>query len=97
MRKSISRAWLARAGEGRRYRELPRFPATTRDIAFIAPQELTHERIGGVLREAREPLLVETRLFDVFSDPTGEKVARGEKIAGVLVDISRAGADTHRR
>ena len=61
------------------YRELPKFPAMTRDIAFVAPQELAHQRILEVLGAAKEPLLVGVELFDVFTDATGEKVPVNHK------------------
>lgn len=57
-----------------RYRELPRFPAVTRDIALIAPSTLAHQRIVEVLKNAGEPLLQEVELFDVFTDASGARV-----------------------
>jgi phenylalanyl-tRNA synthetase beta chain len=62
-----------------RYREIPRFPAVTRDIAMIAPLNLPHSDIASVLAGASEPLLVNVELFDVFTDPTGEKVPADKK------------------
>jgi phenylalanyl-tRNA synthetase beta chain len=61
------------------YRELPRFPAVTRDIAFVAPQDLAHQRILEVLGAAKEPLLAGVELFDVFTDASGEKVPVNHK------------------
>jgi len=57
-----------------KFRDLPRFPATTRDIALLAPRDLTHERIVSVLHAEKEPLLAGVELFDVFADPTGAKI-----------------------
>jgi phenylalanyl-tRNA synthetase beta chain len=65
-----------------RFRELPRFPHTTRDIALVAPAELPHGRVVEVLTSAREPLLQEVTLFDVFTDPTGVRVPAGAKSLG---------------
>lgn len=63
------------AGEGsRKYREIARFPASTRDLALLAPLDLAHERIVATLNAASEPLLAGVELFDLFSDPSGEKV-----------------------
>ena len=45
----------------------------------MAPLTLSHDRIRSVLGSAHEPLLAETRLFDVFSDPSGEKIAADKK------------------
>jgi phenylalanyl-tRNA synthetase beta chain len=67
------------ADAARKYREIPRFPATTRDIAMLAPLALTHESIASALAKANEPLLAGVELFDVFSDPTGGKVPADRK------------------
>jgi phenylalanyl-tRNA synthetase beta chain len=63
----------------KRYREIPRFPATARDIALLAPLSLAHAEIEASLRRAKEPLLAEVELFDVFTDPTGVKVPADKK------------------
>jgi len=63
----------------KKYREIPRFPATSRDIAFLAPLDLQHDVIGATLAKANEPLLANVELFDVFMDATGEKVAADKK------------------
>jgi phenylalanyl-tRNA synthetase beta chain len=63
----------------RKYREIPRFPATARDIALLAPLHLTHALIEQTLRGANEPLLAEVELFDVFADPMGERVPADKK------------------
>jgi len=72
--------WKAAAPDtAQKYREIPRFPATSRDIAMLAPLSLSHEAIAAVLTKAKEPLLAEVELFDVFTDPTGAKVPDGKK------------------
>lgn len=63
----------------RRFAGIDRFPATSRDIALVAPTELAHAAVARVLESAREPLLERVELFDVFTDPTGEKIAAGKK------------------
>jgi phenylalanyl-tRNA synthetase beta chain len=62
-----------------RYNEIPRFPAVTRDIAMLAPLDLTHETITSSLASAKEPLLVGAELFDVFIDPSGAKIPTDKK------------------
>jgi phenylalanyl-tRNA synthetase beta chain len=57
---------LARGGSAKRFRELDRYPAITRDIAIIVPQKLTHAEISRVIREPTEPLLEKVQLFDLF-------------------------------
>jgi phenylalanyl-tRNA synthetase beta chain len=58
----------------RKYREIPRFPAVTRDVAMLAPLNLEHARITAAFTDAKEPLLASVELFDVFTDPTGAKI-----------------------
>ncbi|HEY2342956.1 MAG TPA: phenylalanine--tRNA ligase subunit beta [Chthoniobacteraceae bacterium] len=71
--------WLNSAAGAKAYREIPRFPAVTRDIAIIAPIQLTHGRVWTVLQAAKEPLLAEVELFDLFSDPSGQKIPADKK------------------
>jgi phenylalanyl-tRNA synthetase beta chain len=63
----------------KRYNEIPRFPAVTRDIAMLVPLELAHETITSSLASAKEPLLAGTELFDVFVDPSGAKIPADKK------------------
>ena len=63
----------------RRFKELPKFPAMTRDIAMLAGTDIPHGKIEAVLLGAKEPLLVDVELFDVFTDPEGLKVPAGQK------------------
>ncbi len=78
-RRSCSTRGSNRRRAPKRYTEVPRFPAVTRDIAFIAPVALAHSRIVEALREPKEALLADVSLFDVFTDPTGEKVPADKK------------------
>ncbi len=70
---------LDRSGAAKKYREIPRFPSTTRDIALLAPLTLAHEQIATTLSAASEPLLEHVEIFDVFTDPTGAKVPADKK------------------
>jgi len=63
----------------KKYRDIPRFPATTRDIAMLAPLDLAHDRIATALAGANEPLLAGVELFDVFTDATGAKIPADKK------------------
>jgi phenylalanyl-tRNA synthetase beta chain len=63
----------------KRFREIGRFPAVTRDIAMLAPKRVEHGHIHEVLHAANEPLLARVELFDVFTDPTGEKIPADQK------------------
>jgi phenylalanyl-tRNA synthetase beta chain len=48
------------------FREIDKFPAITRDIAMIVPENLAHEKILETILTANEPLLARVELFDVF-------------------------------
>lgn len=63
----------------RQFSELQRFPSVTRDIALIAPEELSHEAILTTMKEAKEPLLATIELFDLFSGKGAEHVGAGRK------------------
>lgn len=70
---------LPTASTVQKYREIPRFPATARDIAMLAPLGLAHAQIEQTLRSANEPLLAEVELFDVFADPAGVRIPADKK------------------
>ena len=76
----LAALWKAAAPDvARKYHEIPRFPATSRDIAMLAPLPLSHDAIAAVLAKAKEPLLAGVELFDVFTDATGTKVPADKK------------------
>ncbi|HKP93016.1 MAG TPA: phenylalanine--tRNA ligase subunit beta [Chthoniobacterales bacterium] len=61
------------------YRELDKFPAITRDIAMIVPDNLAHEKIAETIANANEPLLVSVELFDIFSGKQEQNFGAGKK------------------
>jgi phenylalanyl-tRNA synthetase beta chain len=61
------------------YREIEKFPAITRDIAMIVPENLPHEKIAAAILGANEPLLVKVELFDVFSGEQTKNFGAGKK------------------
>ncbi|MCB1229214.1 MAG: phenylalanine--tRNA ligase subunit beta [Verrucomicrobiae bacterium] len=65
--------------EGVRFEELPRFPAITRDIAMLVPADLPNGEVEKFFAALDEPLLVDFALFDVFTDPSGEKLEADKK------------------
>ena len=67
---------LDKGGSAKKFRELDRYPAVTRDIAMIVPEKLTHAEILRVIENPSEPLLESVQLFDLFEGaertaPTG--------------------------
>jgi phenylalanyl-tRNA synthetase beta chain len=51
---------------GKRFRDIEKFPAVTRDIAMIVPEQVTHAEILRTIEEPEEPLLESVQLFDLF-------------------------------
>ena len=51
----------------KKFRELDRYPAITRDIAMIVPEKLTHAEILRAIENPSEPLLEDVQLFDLFT------------------------------
>jgi len=56
----------------RKFRELEKFPAVTRDIAMIVPEEIPHEKILGAIENPKEALLERVELFDLFTEKVGK-------------------------
>ncbi|HVF71859.1 MAG TPA: phenylalanine--tRNA ligase subunit beta [Chthoniobacterales bacterium] len=61
------------------YREIEKFPAITRDVAMIVPENLSHGEIITAIRGANEPLLASVELFDVFSGEEAKNLGAGKK------------------
>ena len=51
-----------------KFHELDKFPAVTRDIAMIVPEETSHEKILRAIEEPKEALLESVELFDLFTE-----------------------------
>jgi phenylalanyl-tRNA synthetase beta chain len=49
-----------------RYRPIPEFPATERDLALLTPSGVDTARVAVVIREAAGPLLETLQVFDVY-------------------------------
>ncbi len=62
-----------------KFRELQRFPAITRDIAMLAPEELAHDEILAAIQSVHEPLLAEVELFDLFTGKGSQTLGPGRK------------------
>lgn len=66
-------------GKSARFSGLPKFPASRRDVALEMAIDLPQQEVTTALARTKEPLLESVRLFDVFSDPSGEKMATDRK------------------
>jgi phenylalanyl-tRNA synthetase beta chain len=59
--------------------DLPQFPGSTRDAAMELSLATPNAEIEAVLGNAKEPLLVSYECFDLFTDPSGQKIAADRK------------------
>ena len=67
-----------------------KFPSTTRDLALIVENSVSYAAMEAILFEAKEELLQSVMPFDLFSDPTGEKIALGKKSIAVSLTFQHA-------
>jgi len=58
---------------------LQRFPSITRDVALEVPADLPNAKLSAFFSGVKEPLLASAELFDVFTDPTGQKLPSDKK------------------
>jgi phenylalanyl-tRNA synthetase beta chain len=59
--------------------DLPQFPGSSRDAAMELPLTTPNAQIEAVIAKLAETLLVSAECFDVFTDPTGQKIAADSK------------------
>jgi phenylalanyl-tRNA synthetase beta chain len=64
------------AGEGRRFRPLPKFPVVYRDLSIVVDDALEVERISGAIWSFQQPFIDEVNLFDVYR---GAPIPEGKK------------------
>ena len=60
-------------------KDLPLYPGSGRDATLVVPAALRHAEILKAVNAAKEKLLVSCRLKEIFTDPTGEKLAADRK------------------
>jgi phenylalanyl-tRNA synthetase beta chain len=70
------RKWL---GRRRVVEELPQFPGSSRDAAMEVSVSLPALEIDKAIAKANQPLLQHFECFDVFTDPTGQKLDVAKK------------------
>jgi len=70
---------IAKERSEQTFREIEKFPAVTRDIAMIVPENLSHEKVLATIAGANEPLLASIELFDVFSGGEGKNFGAEKK------------------
>lgn len=62
-----------------KYVEISPYPAITRDVAMEIDGDVANQVVSEVLQSYKEPLLESFALFDVFADPSGEKLDATKK------------------
>ena len=65
------------------YKEIPRFPSSTRDIALIVEDNVTSDDILNILKKSNIDILQEAYIFDIYR---GENIEKGKySIAVALI------------
>jgi phenylalanyl-tRNA synthetase beta chain len=59
--------------------DLPQFPGSSRDAAMELPLTTPNAQIEAIIAKLAEPLLVSAECFDVFTDPSGQKISADSK------------------
>ena len=71
------------------YKSLPQYPAISRDVAFAADKDLTHQEVIRVITSVNEKYLEKIELNEIFADET--VVGKGKKsMAYTLIFRSRS-------
>ncbi|MEM9281086.1 MAG: phenylalanine--tRNA ligase subunit beta [Verrucomicrobiota bacterium] len=76
-----------------KYEELPKFPGSSRDVAMLVSADLAAGDVAEFFARHEEPLLESVELFDVFQDPSGEKLPADKKSLAYSISY-RAGDRT---
>ncbi|MDO5462306.1 MAG: phenylalanine--tRNA ligase subunit beta [bacterium] len=70
-----------------RLKPVPQFPASRKDIAFIAPETLTHETIVRTIKKHAPAELTDVALFDIF---TSKQMGAGKRSMGYTLEFRSA-------
>jgi len=62
---------LAKEQQTKKFREIERFPAITRDIAMFVPEKISHEDVVKTIKNPIEPLLDSVEVFDCYPGTKG--------------------------
>lgn len=79
--------WRGLASREQSTAPLAKFPGSARDIAFTAPLSLPYGDVRTVIESLKEPLLESVALFDLFTDPKGEKIPADKKSLAVSLSF----------
>jgi phenylalanyl-tRNA synthetase beta chain len=79
--------WRMLVSRDRTTSPLAKFPGSARDIAFTAPLSLPYGEVRSAIESLKEPLLESIGLFDLFTDPKGEKIPADKKSLAVSLSF----------
>ena len=79
--------WRTLVSRDRTTSPLAKFPGSARDIAFTAPLSLPYGEVRAAIESLKEPLLESIGLFDLFTDPKGEKIPADKKSLAVSLSF----------
>jgi len=71
---------IAHAAEKNVFTDIPRFPASSRDVAFLTRREIESGDLLAAAQNANEELLEKVEIFDVYE---GKNVAEGTRSLGL--------------
>lgn len=86
-------AWQGAASAVPPLKPLPKFPASARDVALVAPLGLAYGDVRAAVRAQNEPLLESVSLFDLFTDPAGKNLPADRKSLAISLTF-RSGERT---
>lgn len=69
------------------YKELPRYPKVTRDIAVIVDEDLMTSEIEDIIKSHGTYILEDVKLFDIYS---GDQIEEGKKSMAYTMDYRAA-------
>lgn len=79
--------WRTLVSRDRATSPLAKFPGSARDIAFTAPLSLPYGEVRAAIESLKEPLLESIGLFDLFTDPKGEKIPADKKSLAISLSF----------
>ena len=79
--------WRMLVSRDRTTSPLAKFPGSARDIAFTAPLSLPYGEVRAAIESLKEPLIESIGLFDIFTDPKGEKIPADKKSLAVSLSF----------
>ncbi|NMA08441.1 MAG: phenylalanine--tRNA ligase subunit beta [Clostridiales bacterium] len=88
------RVLMDKRGGITQYKPLPRFPATTRDLAVVCGEELPVGTLEDVIRTAVGEILESIRLFDIYRSPLLGAHKKSVAFSLTLRDPARTLTDT---